>query len=197
MDNKNSPDFKEGIFGGIKTALIFLWELIKVAIISLAIILPIRYFLVQPFYVKGQSMEPNFLEHDYLLIDELSFRLREPQRGETVIFRYPRDPSEFFIKRIVGMPGEHLMVNSGKVFIVEADGKLNELTEPYLSVSVLTSGNIDITLKNDEYYLLGDNRDFSLDSRNFGPIKKTNIIGRAWIRAWPVDRWIWFSTQSR
>ncbi len=194
MDYKNSPDFKKGMLSDIKIALIFLWELVKVVIISLAIILPIRYFLVQPFYVKGQSMEPNFLEHDYLLIDELSFRLREPERGEVVIFRYPRNPSEFFIKRIVGLPGEHLIVNNGKVFIVQTDNKLTELNESYLSATTLTSGNIDVLLKNDEYYLLGDNRDFSLDSRSFGPIKKSYIIGRVWIRAWPVKRWFWFAT---
>src|SRR3989338_11020365 len=88
-----------------KSALAFLWELVKVVVISLAIILPIRYFLVQPFYVKGASMEPNFEDHDYLLIDEISFRLREPQRGEVVVFHYPRDRRQCFIKRGVGLPG--------------------------------------------------------------------------------------------
>ena len=87
-------------------AVVFILEVIQIVIISAAIIVPIRYFLIQPFYVKGASMEPNFYDHEYLIIDELSYRLRDPIRGEIVVFRYPRDPSQFFIKRVVGMPGE-------------------------------------------------------------------------------------------
>ena len=85
--------------------LVFVWETIKVVVISLAIILPIRYYLVQPFFVKGASMEPNFEDGDYLLIDEITYRFSEPLRGDVIVFRYPEDRSQFFIKRIVGLPG--------------------------------------------------------------------------------------------
>ena len=93
------------MFQYFKTGLSFFWEVSKVVLISLAIILPIRYFVVQPFYVKGASMEPNFYDHDYLLIDEISYRLRPPASGEVVVLKYPRDPSSYFIKRIVAFPG--------------------------------------------------------------------------------------------
>ena len=98
----NQPS-SEGWFGSLKS---FIWETVKVVVISLAIIIPVRYFLIQPFYVKGASMEPNFYDQEYLIIDEISYRFREPQRGEIVVFRYPRDPASFFIKRIIGLAGE-------------------------------------------------------------------------------------------
>src|SRR3989344_1293745 len=85
---------------------IFFWEIFKVVVISLVIIIPIRYFLIKPFYVKGASMEPNFHDYEYLIIDEISYRFNQPARGEVVVFKYPFDQSQFFIKRIIGMPGE-------------------------------------------------------------------------------------------
>ncbi|MFH1111497.1 MAG: signal peptidase I [Patescibacteria group bacterium] len=197
MWNKiKSPDFKDSSkpSSGIKDAFAFIWELIKVVIISLAIILPIRYFLVQPFYVKGASMEPNFYDRDYLIVDEISYRLRSPERGEVVIFRYPRDRSQYFIKRIIGLPGEDIIIKNGQVIINGSDGKKKELIEPYVTLSVATSGNIDVSLGSTEYFLLGDNRDASLDSRSFGAVKSSDFIGRAWIRGWPFNRWDYFSS---
>ena len=179
-----------------KSALAFLWELVKVVVISLAIILPIRYFLVQPFYVKGASMEPNFEDHDYLLIDEISFRLREPQRGEVVVFHYPRDRRQFFIKRVVGLPGERVLVNGGQVWVGEGDNSPELLAEPYLSPGLVTNGQIDISLGEDEYYLLGDNRNSSLDSRSFGPVSQDDLVGRIWLRGWPFHRWAWYSSSA-
>ncbi len=196
MWNKiKSPDFAASpkSSSGFKDALIFIWELVKVIVISLAIILPIRYFLIQPFYVKGASMEPNFYDHDYLIVDEISYRWRIPERGEVIIFRYPRDRSQYFIKRIVGLPGERLVIRDGQVLISNNQGELYELVEPYVTLSIITSGNTDVSLGPSEYFLLGDNRDASLDSRNFGPIKFSDFIGRAWIRGWPLDRWAYFS----
>lgn len=196
MWNKiKSPDFKNAAesSGGIKDALIFIWELVKVIIISLAIILPIRYFLIQPFYVKGASMQPNFYDKDYLIIDEISYRLRSPERGEVVIFHYPRDRSQYFIKRIVGLPGEQVIIKNGQVLISNNQGENFELVEPYVTLATATSGNIDISLGPIEYFLLGDNRDASLDSRSFGAVKISDFIGRAWIRGWPFDRWAYFS----
>src|SRR5680860_453257 len=100
---------------------IFVWEIIKVVSISLAIILPIRYFLIQPFYVKGASMEPNFHDREYLIVDEISYRFREPARGDVIVFRYPENPEEYFIKRIIGLPGESLEIMNGGVYLYTTD----------------------------------------------------------------------------
>ena len=102
----------------------FIWETAKIIIIALIIVVPIRYFLFQPFFVKGQSMEPNFESGDYLIIDELSYRLREPQRGEVVVFKYPNDPSQRYIKRIVALPEERIEIKEGRVVIYNREGSI-------------------------------------------------------------------------
>ncbi|MBI4592064.1 signal peptidase I [Candidatus Uhrbacteria bacterium] len=165
----------------------FLLEIIQIVLISSAIIIPIRYFLIQPFYVKGASMEPNFYDHEYLIIDELTYRFRDPYRGEIVVFRYPRDPSQFFIKRVIGLPGETIEVTGGHILIYNTqhpNGVVIE--EAYVEES--TSGKIRVTLAEDEYYVMGDNRDSSLDSRSFGPITRDDVIGRVWVRGLPFSR---------
>lgn len=171
--------------GGI---LLFLIEVIEIVVFSAAIILPIRYFLVQPFYVKGASMEPNFYDHEYLVIDEFSFRVRHPIRGEIIVFRYPRDSRQYFIKRLVGLPGETVEISNGKVLIYNEEHPNGmELLEPYL-VHESTNGKERVTLGADEYYVLGDNRDESMDSRSFGAVATDEIIGRVWIRGLPISR---------
>jgi len=167
-----------------------IFELIQVAAISLAIIIPVRYFLIQPFYVKGASMEPNFFDHEYLIIDEISYRFSEPERGDIVVFRYPRDPSQFFIKRIIAMPEETVEIAGGQIKIFNADNP-NGFVLPeneYLD-QVFTATTRSVTLKADEYFVLGDNRIQSLDSRYFGPINRYDVVGRVWLRGWPLDRW--------
>ena len=175
----------------LKSFFEFLWEVAKVVVLSLVIILPIRYFLVQPFYVKGASMQPNFMDRDYLLIDELSFRFREPARGEVIVFRYPKDETQYFIKRVIGLPGDHVVVQDGQVWVGVAGGPLKLDPEPYLNPSVQTqpeSPNYsDVTLLPDQYFVLGDNRPASLDSRSFGTVSSHEIIGRIWVRGWPFD----------
>lgn len=173
----------------------FVLELVEIVVISLAIILPIRYFLIQPFYVKGASMEPTFDDHEYLIIDELSYRLRSPQRGEVVVFRYPLDPRQYFIKRIIGLPGETVRVTDSKIVITNAehpDGFAVDESR-YLSPDVLTAGDKTVKLADDEYFVMGDNRTASLDSRSFGPLPAKDIVGRVWIRGWPIDRATVFS----
>ncbi|HNP74811.1 MAG TPA: signal peptidase I [bacterium] len=171
----------------IRAVVDFIWEMVKVTIISLAIILPIRYFLIQPFYVKGASMEPNFYDHEYLIIDEISYRFSDPGRGDIVVFKYPKDPSQYFIKRVVGLPGEKIEIKEGLVFI---DGQT--LREDYLTDDILTQlplgGYGEVVLAEGEYFLLGDNRSQSLDSRTFGPVARDFIIGRTWLRGWPFHR---------
>ncbi len=175
----------------------FIWESLKVIIISLLIIIPVRYFLIQPFYVKGASMEPNFYDHEYLIIDEISYRFEDPKRGDVVVFRYPDKPDQFFIKRIIGLPSEKVVIEDGRVKIGNMpEGDLYILDETQYLPDVYTQGEADVILGNDEYYVLGDNRSSSLDSRVFGPIHKDAIIGRAWIRGWPFDRIDMFESPS-
>ncbi|HTK04235.1 MAG TPA: signal peptidase I [Candidatus Eisenbacteria bacterium] len=173
----------------LSRTLDFAGELLHVVIISLAIIIPVRYFLIQPFYVKGASMEPNFYDHEYLIIDELGYRLHQPERGEIVVFRYPNDPRQYFIKRIVGLPGERVKVSGGQVWIYNAeypDGKVVDEKE-YLG-PIYTGGERDVQLAADEYFLMGDNRGASLDSRSFGPVPRSFIVGRVWFRGWPPEK---------
>lgn len=169
--------------------LTFIWETIKIIVISLAIILPIRYYLVQPFFVKGASMETNFEDGDYLLVDEISYRFNEPERGDVVVFRYPEDRSQFFIKRIIGLPNETLEVKNNRVIVYNNENKIGfNLKEDYLSPEQETLGNMIVRLGKDEYFVLGDNRLQSSDSRRWGPVSKTLITGKVFLRAWPFNK---------
>ena len=169
----------------MRNILAFIWEITKIVIIALVIVIPIRYFLFQPFFVRGQSMEPNFENGDYLIVDELSYHLRGPERGEVVVFKYPQDPTQRYIKRIIGLPGETVEIREGKVIISNENGSqvLNE--SDYLS-GIPTPGEIQVTLGENEYFVLGDNRPASSDSRRWGSVPRDDIIGRVFIRAWPL-----------
>ena len=172
----------------------FVVELAEVVIISLAIILPIRYFLIQPFYVKGASMEPTFDDSEYLIIDEISYRFRPPARDEVIVFRYPLDPRQYFIKRIIGLPGETVHVGANQIVITDTDHPEGFTLDEtgYLGPEAVTYGERTVQLADDEYFVMGDNRTSSLDSRSFGPLKRKNIVGRVWVRGWPVSRFTVF-----
>ncbi len=164
----------------------FLWETIKIVVVSLLIILPIRFFIIQPFFVRGESMYPSFNDKDYLIVDELSYRFNNPARGEVIVFRFPQDPSQYYIKRIIGMPNETVEVKDGKTTIYNKDNPLGlELREKYLTEN--TPGDIKIKLDDNEYFVMGDNRDASSDSRRWGPLYKHLIVGKTWFRVWPVS----------
>jgi signal peptidase I len=170
----------------IFSAFAFVWETLKIVVLALLIVIPIRYFLFQPFFVRGQSMEPNFENGDYLIIDELSYRFEEPKRGEVVVFRYPYNRSQTYIKRIIGLPGEMIEIQDNKV-IIYSEGRAEVLDEiAYLSPDAQTTGEIRIRLDENEYFVLGDNRALSSDSRKWGPLKRGDIIGKVFIRAWPL-----------
>ncbi len=177
-----------------RRTLNFIGELVHVVVISLAIILPIRYFLIQPFYVKGASMEPNFHDHEYLIIDEISYRFSEPERGDIVVFRYPDDPRQFFIKRVVGMPEERVVIYNGKVLIYNQDNPEGQLLseKDYLD-NPFTPGDKDIKLSDDEYFLMGDNRTASMDSRAFGPVPQRFVVGKVLFRGWPPEKMQFFT----
>lgn len=174
----------------MKNFFLFIFELVKITIISLVIIIPIRYFLIQPFIVKGASMEPNFHDNEYLIINEITYRFKEAQRGDIVVFRYPQDPREYFIKRVIGLPGEKIKFSGGEVYLSQNGSEWNKLDEQYLDESVATFANNDneIAIGQDEYYVMGDNRNSSRDSRSFGPVNKSFIVGKVLLRGWPINR---------
>ena len=183
-ENTNDEVYEKGFLG--KIALFFL-ELIKIAILAGITIFVIRALIFKPFYVKGQSMEPNFYEKDYLIIDEITYRFREPERGEIIVLKSPVS-TDFYLKRVVGLPGERVKVENGKVIIYNDDNpKGMILNETYLN-SISTSGSVSFTLGDDQYFVLGDNRGASFDSRSFGAISRDAVIGRVWLRGWPFDR---------
>lgn len=169
----------------MKSFFSFVWETVKIAIIALVIVVPIRYFLFQPFFVKGQSMEPSFENGDYLIVDEITYRLRPPQRGEVIVFKYPNNTSQRYIKRIIGLPGETVEIKDGKIIIFNQKGEQVLKESDYLSQSVYTAGAIMTTLNENEYFVLGDNRFVSSDSRRWGTLPRNDIIGRVLLRAWP------------
>lgn len=172
----------------------FFLELIKIALLAGLTIGLVRYFLFKPFYVKGQSMEPNFYEHDYLIIDEISYRFRTPVRGEIIVFRSPVN-EDYYLKRVVGLPGERVKIEDNKIVIFNLENPQGlVVNETYLNES--TTGSVNITLTNDQYFVMGDNRDASYDSRRFGPIEKNAIVGKVWLRGWPFNRLSTFSNPS-
>jgi signal peptidase I len=181
---KGSPSFASSKGG-------FFLEIIKIVVITLAIILPIRYFLFQPFYVRGASMEQTFHDRDYLIIDEITYRLSDPKRGDVVVVRNPSNNAEFFIKRIIGLPREVIEFKNGSVLIFNdqyPDGEV--LQEPYLMAGTPTTANEQrVTIADNQYFVMGDNRTVSLDSRIFGPLLRSSIVGRAWLRVWPFNTW--------
>ncbi len=133
-------------------------------------------------------MEPNFYDQEYLVVDELSYRFREPVRGEIVVFRYPRDPDQFFIKRVIALPGETIEITGGDVMIYNEEYPNGTvLKENYLG-GERTSGKERVTMGEGEYFVLGDHRDASLDSRSFGVLPRKDIIGRVWVRGLPLSR---------
>lgn len=182
----NEPQNNKGQNFFFKKQLYFLWDFLKIVLIAAIIVLPIRYFLFQPFIVKGESMVPSFQSGDYLIVDEISYKFKDPQRGDVVVLKYPLDPSQRFIKRIIGLPGETIEIENGKIEIIK-DGKNITLDEKkYLPENLITDGDIRLTLPENKYFVLGDNRPFSYDSRRWGPLPKSDIVGKAILRVFPI-----------
>ena len=160
-------------------------EILTLVILAVLIVVPIRVFIAQPFVVEGQSMYPTFDNGDYLIIDELSYRLSDPKRGDVVVFRYPGDPRVFYIKRVIGLPGETVRVERGIVTVTGTDGTKVTLEEPYV-VSEDATYTLNATLGPEQYFVMGDNRPKSSDSRVWGPLPREDIVGRAYVRIFPV-----------
>ncbi len=164
----------------------FFLDFLETIVVALSIFVVIYLFLFQPHEVKGASMESNFHDGEYILTDKISYRFREPARGEVIIFKAPKNPDIDYIKRIIGLPGETVKVDNGYVWV-----NAKKLVEDYIhdQTTILGSGFIsegqDAVVPVNEYFVMGDNRPHSSDSREFGPIPKSSIIGRALIRYWP------------
>lgn len=164
-----------------------IWEVVKFFLLALLIVAPIRIFIAQPFIVSGASMDPTFATGEYLIVDEISYRFNEPERGDVIVLKYPRNPSKFFIKRIVGLPGETLTMTDGSISITSTEVPIPwTLNESY--VEFTKSDNSTITLAEDEYFVMGDNRSASLDSRSWGPLPENMIVGRALLRLFPITQ---------
>ena len=161
-------------------------EIIRFSIIALIIVAPIRIFIAQPFIVSGASMEPTFESGQYLIVDQLTYRFEEPNRGDVIIFQYPRDPSKFFIKRVIALPGETIQIDGNIVTIQNGDDKepfvLNEFYVDFMRPNT----QLTQTLGEGEYFVMGDNRDASSDSRAWGILENDLIVGRAFVRLLPV-----------
>jgi len=183
-----------------------IFEMVKVFLLAVVIIIPVRVFLFQPFFVQGSSMDPNFADGQYLVVSEFGYKqtdinllksvhfsvhpFRSINRQDVVVFRYPKNPEQFFIKRIIGLPGESVEVRQGKVILYTSerpDGFVLDETD-YIDSNILTQDVPKTEVGNDAYFVMGDNRMFSYDSRGIGPIKKDKIIGRVLLRAWPIDK---------
>ncbi|TSA43855.1 signal peptidase I [bacterium] len=160
-------------------------DLFTLVLLIVVVVIPIRLFVISPFVVDGESMHPTFENLDYLVVDEFLYRFKAPARGDVIVFRYPNNPSIFYIKRIIGLPGETVSIDHGIVTILKADGEKLALTEPYI-VNEDATYTKDVSLNTDEYFAMGDNRPNSSDSRVWGPLPRKDIIGRVDLRLLPV-----------
>ncbi|NNM83906.1 signal peptidase I [Candidatus Parcubacteria bacterium] len=162
-------------------------DLFTLALLIVVVVIPIRLFVASPFVVDGESMHPTFENLDYLIVDELVYDFQAPARGDVIVFRYPGDPSIFYIKRIIGLPGETVSINRGVVTITTPAGRTFTLSEPYIVNEDVTYTK-SVTLGPNQYFVMGDNRPNSSDSRVWGPLPRKNIIGRVDVRLLPLSK---------
>ena len=162
----------------------FIVEIFKFSILALIIVVPFRLFIAQPFIVSGASMYPTFDTGQYLIVDQLTYQFEQPQRGDVIIFKFPQDPSKYFIKRIIALPGETVTLDSGTTRVTTAANETIALNETYLKTD-RTGEKLTRTLASNEYFVMGDNRGASSDSRIWGPVPRENIVGRALVRLIP------------
>ncbi|MFA6963790.1 MAG: signal peptidase I [Patescibacteria group bacterium] len=172
-------------------------DLVKTGVVVFVVAFLLRYFVIQPFLVDGQSMMPNYHHKEYILTEKLSYMTGEPRRGDVIVFRYPRNPSVSYIKRVIGLPGETVRIANNKITIVNSTNPSGMvLTEDYIPADFKTKtydngdskSAFEKTLQEKEYFVMGDNREHSSDSREWGVLPKTLITGRAWLTLMPLDR---------
>lgn len=174
--------------GAPPTAALQSWfQIIKGIDVLLVLGLLFRSFVLQPFLVDGNSMEPNYHNKQFLLVDRLSYRFATPKRGEVIIFRYPKNPSEDYIKRIVGLPGETLTIEDGQVYINNQLVGEKYIPSKNQTYAASSEGTFEQILGQKEYFVMGDNRPNSSDSRDWGILPRANFIGRAWFSLYPFS----------
>lgn len=169
----------------------FLIDTLQSLLIAAAVFLVIYQFILRPFEVKGDSMIPNFQNNEYVLTNVIGLRLKEPELGDVIVFKAPPDPKKAFIKRVIGIPGDEVKIIGGKVFVNDktlSENKYLPSTTKTRSGSFLSQGEVKIVPKG-EYFVMGDNRDFSQDSREWGFVKKDMITGYSFFVYWPVSNW--------
>lgn len=165
---------------------VFFLELTKIVLLAGITVFVVRHFIFKPFYVQGQSMEPTFFEREYLIINQFTYRFRAPERGEIIVFRPPTGVKDFYLKRIIGLPGERVRVENGNVIVCNTE--CHVLDETYLDDTLETEGNVRLTLGPNQYFVMGDNRPHSFDSRRFGAVDESLIVGKIWFRGFPFER---------
>jgi signal peptidase I len=169
-----------------------LFEWVKVIVVALIISLPIRFFVAEPFVVQGASMDPTFASNQFLIVDRLTYRLENPARGDVIVFEYPNDPSTYYIKRIIGLPGETVDITDGQVTISSSTNPLGEiqppfaLHEPYVEAIHASHDTYHVDLDATHFFVMGDNRAESSDSRVWGPLDRHFLIGRPVVRLLPL-----------
>ncbi len=174
-------------------------EVLEIAIVAVVAVYLVRTFFIQPFLVSGSSMVPTFENGDYVLVDEFTYRIRPPERGEVVVFHDPQDWSTYFIKRVIGLPGETVKISDNTVTVFNGTYPNGlALDETYLpmgtpvSIESCDGGQISgsvctYTLSSSTYLMFGDNRAESYDSRSWGPLPAKNIVGLVRVRLWPIN----------
>lgn len=175
--------------GSMKGLLQFGFEVAKIVVIALIIVIPLRLFVFEPFLVKGDSMVPSYHNGDYLIVDKLSYQLGTPQRGDVIVLKYPFDQSQRFLKRIIGLPGESVEVQDGKVVVYGRDAQEATVLDEssYLSPDLQTPGSVRIDLQEQEYFVLGDNRPASSDSRRWGVLSRQLVVGKVFLNVFSLE----------
>lgn len=179
---QNSPETKQGWYQKP-----FIKDILSFAAIIVFVVIPFRIFIAQPYLVDGSSMDPTFKSGEYLIVDQLSFRLGEPERGDVIVFRFPLNPKEFFIKRVIGLPNETVLITPDGVMIKNKENPEGMMLEEKYVVFKKTD-SINFTLKENEYFVMGDNRGASADSRLWGAVPRKNIMGKPFVALFPIDK---------
>ena len=173
----------------LKRIWLFFLDFVETIVIALAIFVVVYQFLFQPHQVKGSSMDDNFHDGEYLLTDKVSYRFNNPKMGDVIVFKAPQNEDFDYIKRIIGMPGDQIMIDNNVVYV--NGSVLNE--SGYLDDSVVTrpglflKDGLPVTIPPNAYFVMGDNRTNSSDSRDWGFVPSVNIVGKAWVQYWPIN----------
>jgi signal peptidase I, bacterial type len=170
-----------------------IWDTVKFIIILMIIVVPFRMYIAQPFIVSGSSMDPTFADRQYLIVDEISYALGKIKRGDVVIFHPPAEEKSYYIKRIIGLPNERVTIQNGRTIIYnEANPNGLELDDSFIKKNTTCQIYCDVQLGADEFFVMGDNRTNSQDSRIIGPIPRSNLVGRAFARLFPFNTMVLF-----